>query len=103
MADLEAAEAYARGRDLADAGRWLEATKHLYVALLLRLAELGLVVFSETKTNADYVREVSARRVAGGLLRRGTEIFEPVAYGGAVASASECRELDRIYHRLDHE
>lgn len=86
LAIATAAEALARARDAAAAGRFDDAMAALYRGTVLWLGEQGEVTVEESKTGGDYARELrdaDRRSAFRGLLRA----YYPVAFGGRAATA----------------
>lgn len=88
------AEEFARG------GRYREAVRSLYLAVLSHLHGRALLRYEPTRTNGEYVRQVRLAPGAPAELAEPFEDltgrFEAVWYGGAVAAEADfhsCREL----------
>jgi hypothetical protein len=96
-----AAEWEAVSREAAARGDWREAALALYHAVLLRLAEAGMLSLDASKTPGDYRRE--ARRVdlpLAGALELFLAGFERVAYARGGAGPAAFQELARAASEL---
>jgi hypothetical protein len=80
---------------LADAGRFREAVRVLYLAVLALLHQRRLIRFEATRTNGEYVRQVRLSEQAPPELhepfQRLTDLFETVWYGERSCAAEDYR------------
>jgi hypothetical protein len=70
----------------ADAGRWLEAARALYLGVVLWLAARGQVRFDDATTGEEYARALP-RDLARGPFRTLLTAFYPLAFGERPATA----------------
>ncbi|HEX2028338.1 MAG TPA: DUF4129 domain-containing protein [Nitriliruptorales bacterium] len=85
----------------AAAGRWRDAVRCRYRALLADLAERGLVEDTAGRTAGEYAAELGgAAPAAAGDFAAATELFEQVWYGGAPAGSAEGERLDALTGRV---
>ncbi len=128
--DLDFDKVYAEARRLLAAGDWPAATRYFYVAAILWLDRQGWIVFKRSKTNCDYIAELSrragvlalagfspqspstiaAQRCPGGTptrreegFRRLTELFEPIVYGGRPPTAAAMNDISTTVESLVNE
>jgi hypothetical protein len=67
--------------ELARAGRFLEAVRTLYLAVLALLHQATLIRFERTRTNGEYAEQLRPRNSLHALFRRLTDLFEVKWYG----------------------
>lgn len=85
----------------AAAGRWRDALRCRYRALLADLAERGLVEEVAGRTAGEYAAEVRGTApAAAGDFAAATELFEQVWYGGAPVGSDEGERLDALTGRV---
>jgi len=75
--------------ELANAGRWLDALRTLYLAVLALLHRADLIRFSATRTNGEYLAQVRPRTELYFPLESLTTLFEQKFYG-----ARQCQPDD---------
>jgi len=97
--DLEFDSVYRRARELLSSREWAQATKYLYVAAILWLDRQGWAQFKSSKTDYDYLRELSDRPRSRQAFRDLTNRFESTVYGGVPSTADLCQEMTSL---LDH-
>jgi len=85
------------------AGDWLGAVRFLYMAAILWLDRAGRIRFRESKTNFDYVRELTPHPAVQGRFRSLTTAFESAIYGGREAKEGDCRGMAAILEALQGE
>jgi len=100
--ELDFHSVHTRSLQLMDRKNWREATRYLYVAAILWLVQEGHLAFAESKTNADYLRELELREDFLKGLRQLTDLFEPRAYGLVAANAESCGEMRSLLDGLIH-
>jgi len=77
-------------RDLAERGDYRGALRLAYIASLRRLAQAGLLVLQENRTNWEYQRSLRRRStLAYDVLLPATRLFDIVWYGGRQATLAE--------------
>jgi hypothetical protein len=101
--ELDFDTVYAEAQRLLIAGDWLAAIKHLYVASILWLDRQGWITFRLAKTNRDYLVQLGADARLQGPLRRLTEGFESIVYGGQPATMSATHDMANTVEGLLHE
>ena len=94
---------YQRARELLSAGVWTEATKYLYVAAILWLDRQGWVAFRVSKTNYDYLAELTRQPEHRAKFRQLTKRFESTVYGGEPCTATICQEMSSLVEALHRE
>jgi hypothetical protein len=91
-----AAVLWQKAEKLAQEGRYLDALRMLYRAVLSLLHRKQLVRYESTRTNGEYVREVRLSPQAPAGLRepfeRLTDLFERKWYGDGVCKAAEFQD-----------
>lgn len=90
---LGAADWEDRARRAAADGRWRDAARALYQALLLHLAERGAVRYDPSKTPGDYRREVRGDAEASRALNSFLRLWEPIVFGGRAIDGSAYERL----------
>ena len=70
--DLDFDKVYAEAGRLLVAGDWAAATRYFYVAAILWLDRQGAIVFKRSKTNCDYIAELTRGSRSSGSPRPGT-------------------------------
>jgi hypothetical protein len=75
--------------ELANSGRWLDALRTLYLAVLALLHRADLIRFSATRTNGEYLAQVRPRTELYFPLESLTTLFEQKFYG-----ARQCQPDD---------
>jgi hypothetical protein len=94
-------DAWADARASADAGRYVDASHALYVAVLDALTTAGAVRYHRSKTAGDYAREL---RRAGSQLasdfRAFGRGFEHVVFGQTAASRDDYERLASLGERI---
>ena len=78
--DLSAGDALDRAETLAGGGDYREAVRYLYLSTLLSLDEKGMLRFDRSKTNREYLRQVSGSDFAP-TLGSVIDVFDRVWYG----------------------
>ncbi len=101
--DLEFASVYDRARQLVESGDPVAATKYLYVAAILWLDLRGRIAFRASKTNYDYLGELTDYPEDQGRFRELTGRFETTAYGGEPPTARSCQEMVALVESLRRE
>jgi hypothetical protein len=101
--DLDFGAVYAEARRLLAAGDWPAATRYFYVAAILWLDRQGWIVFKRSKTNRDYIDELTSRAGIQGSFRRLTADFEPIVYGGRTPTSSTIHDIATTVEGLLHE
>jgi hypothetical protein len=86
--------------ELASAGQFLEAVRHLYLAVLALLHRANLIRYERTRTNGEYVRQVRLAAEAPASLhtpfRQLTGLFDDKWYGERACDGQDygaCRAL----------
>jgi Domain of unknown function (DUF4129) len=94
---LAAAEAAAA------AGRFLDALRHTYTAMLLLLDAANVVPYDRARTNREVLRALRGATHAPvrEVLRPVTDTLDETLYGGRAASAEEYRWCRGEYNRLE--
>jgi hypothetical protein len=98
---LRTDEWLARADELERSGRFREAVRCLYLAVLMRLDDAGLVYFDRYQTNWEHLRRIEASNAPAEVRYRFlTQEFDHVWYGERPATAEHCAEFRREYVRL---
>ena len=82
--------------ELARSGRWLDALRTLYVAVLALLHRADLIRYSQTRTNGEYLTEVRPRTEVYLPFESLTDCFELKWYGEKACQPEDyqtCRKL----------
>lgn len=91
----------ARADELERSGRFREAVRCLYLAVLMRLDDTGLVYFDRYQTNWEHLRRIEASNAPPGVRYRAlTKEFDNIWYGERPATAEHCAEFRREYVQL---
>ena len=101
--DLDYEELYERARQLLGKGDLTEAVRYLFVAGLMLLQRRGWVRFHRSKTDGDYLRELTPHPRIREALTDLTRTFEATAYGGAAATQEQVRAMSAIVEGLTRE
>ena len=95
-----AAEAREEAQQLAQAGNYREAVRHLYLAALLGLDESGLIRYDRTLTNREVLAQTQSEAAVQSHLRPVVETFDQVWYGihepDQSSYSSYVREIDQL-------
>jgi hypothetical protein len=78
---LNAQAAFTRAEGLSDQGDYRSAVRYLYLSALLILDERGWLYYDRTRTNREYLRDLSTRPETASLLRAVIDVFDRVWYG----------------------
>lgn len=98
---LRTDEWLARADDLERSGRFRDAVRCLYLAVLMRLDDAGLVYFDRYQTNWEHLRRIEASNAPPGVrYRLLTQEFDHIWYGERPATAAHCAEFRQEYVRL---
>lgn len=98
---LRTDEWLARADELERSGRFREAVRCLYLAVLMRLDDAGLVHFDRYQTNWEHLRRIEASQAPSEVrYRRITQQFDHIWYGELPATSEHCAEFRREYMRL---
>jgi len=82
-------------------GRWPEALRCRYRALVADLVRRGVIPEQPGRTAGEYARDVAARVPdAAPAFAAATELFEAVWYGGAVTGAAEAERFRALDARV---
>jgi hypothetical protein len=88
--ELALPDPLASSRELAERGDYRGALRLAYIASLRRLAQAGLLVLQENRTNWEYQRSLRRRStLAYDVLLPATRLFDAVWYGGRQATPAE--------------
>jgi len=82
--------------ELAQAGRWLDALRTLYLAVLALLHRADVIRYAQTRTNREYLDQVRRRGAVYPPFEGLTEVFELKWYGEKSCQAADyqdCRQL----------
>jgi hypothetical protein len=82
--------------DLARSGRWLDALRTLYLAVLALLHRADLIRYSQTRTNGEYLAQVRPRTEVYLPFEGLTDLFELKWYGEKSCQSDDyqsCRQL----------
>jgi len=98
---LRTDEWLARADELERSGRFREAVRCLYLAVLMRLDDAGLVYFDRYQTNWEHLRRIEASNVPSDVQYRNlTQEFDLIWYGERPTNAEHCATFRREYLRL---
>jgi hypothetical protein len=75
--------------ELARRGQFLEAVRHLYLAVLALLHRRNLIRFERMRTNGEYVQQLRAHEALHGPFKRLTNLFEVKWYGERSCQAAD--------------
>jgi hypothetical protein len=85
----------------AAAGRWRDALRYRYRALIARLAEVGVIEEVPGRTAGEYRHELHrALPIAAAEFARATDLFEQTWYGGQLAGSAEHAVLVDLSRRV---
>ena len=82
----------AAAAELAAAGRYLEASRELYLGAILWLDGTGRARYQESKTGKEYARELSGSPLLKPF-RKLLGTFYPIAFGGRPADRDSFEEM----------
>ncbi len=98
---LRTDEWLARADELERRGRFREAVRCLYLAVLMRLDDAGIVYFDRYQTNWEHLRRIEASNAPDSVgYRRLTQEFDHIWYGERPATAEHCAAFRSEYVRL---
>jgi len=90
-----------RARALEAKGEYREAVRCLYLAMLMRLDEAGLVQFDRYETNWEHLRRIERASVPEGVPYRWlTQQFDFVWYGEREATPELCARFRQEYEKM---
>ncbi|RMG23515.1 MAG: DUF4129 domain-containing protein [Armatimonadetes bacterium] len=90
-----------RAQSLESQGAYREAVRCLYLAVLLRLDEAGIVRFDRYETNWEHLRRIERAPAPGSVRYRWlTQQFDLVWYGEREATPELCRQFRQEYETL---
>jgi len=90
--------ALSRARQAAAAGRFGDAIRDLYLALLLRLDGAGLVRFHPATANWEYFGELSGEELRSQFASF-TVVFDRKCYGGEAAARADYDRCEELFGR----
>lgn len=98
---LRTDEWLARADELERGGRFREAVRCLYLAVLMRLDDAGIVYFDRYQTNWEHLRRIEVSNAPDNVgYRRLTQEFDHIWYGERPATAEHCADFRNEYLRL---
>lgn len=99
-APLSAQAALTRAEGLSTQGDYRSAVRYLYLSALLILDERGLLYYDRTRTNREYLRDLTASPQIAALLRAVIEVFDRVWYGFQPVDAETYQRYVEQVHAL---
>ena len=97
---LNAQAALTRADGLSSQGDYRSAVRYLYLSALLILDERGWLYYDRTRTNREYLRDLSARPETASLLRAVIDVFDRVWYGFQPLDAEDYKAYARQVNEL---
>jgi hypothetical protein len=87
---------------LAAEGRFREACRCLYLAILLRISSARIARFEPSETNWEHLRRIhsSSKRPAGMDVRPITKLFDLIWYGDGFTGEPQYQEFKSTYARI---
>jgi hypothetical protein len=86
--------------DLARRGQFLEAVRHLYLAVLALLHRSNLIRYERMRTNGEYVRQLRSHAALHGPFARLTNLFELKWYGERSCQAADFQASQGLAVRI---
>lgn len=89
--------------ELARIGRFRDAVRSLYLAVLASLHRADLIRYAPTRTNGEYVRQLRSREEVCGPFRSLTGLFENQWYGERSCEPADYDRCRRLAEEIRHE